>query len=87
MVVFLIKKMLSVDDSVGRSFSRGPLQISPYNLYGIWSFLTQVFLYFINKSYKIKQNMLLQKQCQNRNGVQDFNLVLWPKEYIRTNDS
>ena len=43
------KKMLSVDDSVGRSFSRGPLQISPYNLYGIWSFLIQVFLYFINK--------------------------------------
>ena len=66
------KKMLSVDDSVGRSFSRGPLQISPYNLYGIWSFLTQVFLYFINKFHKIKQNMLLQKQCQRRNRVQDF---------------
>ena len=61
---FSYKKMLSVDDSVGRSFSPGPLQISPYNLYGIWSFLTQVFLYFINKFYKIKQTCFFESNAR-----------------------
>ena len=82
MVVFLIKKMLSVDDSVGRSFSPGPLQISPYNLYGIWSFLTQVFIYFINKFYRIKQAAL--KAWPEEERIPRF--VLWSKEDIRTDD-
>ena len=76
------KKMLSVDDSVGRSFSPGPLQISPYNLYGIWSFLTQVFIYFINKFYKIKHAAL--KAWPEEERIPRF--VLWSKEDIRTDD-
>ena len=48
---------------------------------GYGAFLHRFFLYFIYKFYEIKQNMLLQKQCQNRNGVQDFNLVLWTNDF------